>query len=645
MKLRVALLTLVIAIAVFVGESQATVTAVGLTLSESSSSAAVSGSTLYYAPGSSGSFTVTATASSSSSITTIDFPLITGMTGGGSVASPGPYAGSYDWTSSTVTTGLQTVTAHDVDPSNMTAQFTVKPDTVPTVSNVAPTENSGAGDQFWSSSANTLWFRPAGAGSFTLNATAATTGSGITQVAFPDVSATSGWTGSTGGADTSSSYASPVAYTWTAGAAAVGAKQITAATATGTTGSTTITIGADATAPTGQTVALSGGPWYGSLSVPLTLGAGTDVGSGIDASRGVVHRASATLANGACGTFGTFAAVTLSSGADTGVASGNCYRYQYQSTDNVGNVSTASAATSTDAKIDTTPPTVPTLLVAGFAGSAASGNVVYYRPGGSGHFTVNAAAADGESGIASFTFPSAAGFTVTGSGASRTYSFSSAPATPPAGLTVTATNSAGLTSPAASFTLVPDSTPPTVTVRCNGGSCLPTPYAKAVTISLAAADSLGSGVDTIRYSTNGTDPTPDRGVEYTGPFTVNTLTLLKVRAYDRAGNWSSPLAITVRSLADKLVLSAPLRLAVKSGARYLSVRVTSTRRGMASATMTGPNLKQPKRWRFILGAGTSIVRLKLPAGLARTGRYKIVWRIQAGTQKTTKTTVVTLRRG
>jgi Chitobiase/beta-hexosaminidase C-terminal domain len=642
-KLRAALLALVIAIAVFVGESQATVTAVGLTLSESSTSAVVSGSTLYYAPSSTGSFTVTATASSSASITSVDFPLITGMTGGGSVASPGPYLDSYDWTSSTVTSGLQTVTAYDGDPSNKTAQFTVKPDTVPTVSNVASTENSGAGDQFWSSSANTLWFRPAGAGSFTLKATAASSGSGITQVAFPDISGTAGWTGSTGGADTSSSYASPVAYTWTAGAGVPGAKQVTATTATGVTGSSTITIAADTTAPTGQTVALSGGPWYASLSVPLTLGAGTDVGAGIDASRGIVQRASATLANGACGTFGTFAAVTLSSGADTGVASGNCYRYQYQVTDNVGNVSTASAATSTDAKIDTTPPAAPTLLLAGFVGSAASGNAVYYRPTGSGRFTVTAASADGESGIASYTFPSAAGFTVSGSGTSRTYSFSSAPAAPPAGLTVTATNSAGLTSPAASFTLVPDPTPPTVTIHCNGGSCLSTPYPKAVTVSLAAADAGGSGVDTIRYSTNGTDPTPDRGVEYTGPFIVNSLTLLKVRAYDKAGNWSSPLAVTVRSLADKLVLSAPLRLAVKSGARYLFAKVTTTRRAMASATMTGPNLKQPKRWRFILGAGTSIVQLKLPAGLARTGRYKVVWRVQAGTQKTTRTTMVTLR--
>ena len=193
---------------------------------------------------------------------------------------------------------------------------------------------------------------------------------------------------------------------------------------------------------------------------------------------------------------------------------------------------------------------------------------------------------------------------------------------------------------------MPDSTPPTVTIRCNGGSCRTTPYAKAVTVSLAAADGQGSGVDTIRYTTNGADPTPDRGVEYTGPFTVNTLTLLKVRAYDRAGNWSSPLARD-RPLARRQArsLRAPPPRASSREPATSQARVTSTRRAMASATMTGPNLKQPKRWRFILGAGTSIVQLKLPTGLARTGRYRIVWRVQAGTQKTTKTTVVTLRRG
>src|SRR6266511_2354657 len=123
----------------------------------------------------------------------------------------------------------------------------------------------------------------------------------------------------------------------------------------------------------------------------LALGSGSGSGgSGVDAARGIAERASATLTNGVCGTFGAFAAVTLAGGADTGVASGNCYRYQYKATDNVGNVSTSTSAASADAKVDTTGPTVPSLLFTGLLNAASSGNAVYYRPAGTGRFTVTA---------------------------------------------------------------------------------------------------------------------------------------------------------------------------------------------------------------------------------------------------------------
>ena len=46
---------------------------------------------------------------------------------------------------------------------------------------------------------------------------------------------TSGWAGSTGGTDTSSPYAAPTAYSWTAGAAAPGAKTVTSTNGTGLT--------------------------------------------------------------------------------------------------------------------------------------------------------------------------------------------------------------------------------------------------------------------------------------------------------------------------------------------------------------------------------------------------------------------------
>jgi chitobiase/beta-hexosaminidase-like protein len=513
---------------------------------------------------------------------------------------------------------------------------------VPTVAVAAPTEGSGASDQFWSATTKTLWFRPAATGSFTLNATATpATGLTITQVAFPDVSATSGWSGSTGGADTSSPYASPASYTWAAGAAAPGGVKVKATSSDGLTATDTLTIGADSTAPTGQGVTVTGGPWFGG-SVPLALVSGSDSGSGVDATRSVVERASATLANGVCGTFGTFAAVTLSGNADKSVTSGGCYRYQVKAADNVGNVSVASKP-SEDAKVDTTAPTIPTLYFSGFSNTSASGKVVYFRPGGSGSFTVTAASSDPESGVTSYSFPTVSGFTVAGSGPRRTYAFSGSGSAPTGPLSVTATNAAGLSSSASSFTLVGDGTAPSLIVRCNGGACNKKPYAKAVTVTLAAADAT-SGVGTVRWTSDGSEPTADHGNEYQRSITVNGVTRLKVRAFDRAGNASSLVSVTVVSLASRLAFRAPAALKLGPHARFASLRVTSTRRASVRMTMTGTGLKRAARWSFILDPGTSIVRLRLPKGVKHPGTYRIVWTLTSGSGKTTKSTRLTLRR-
>jgi len=177
-------------------------------------------------------------------------------------------------------------------------------------------------------------------------------------------------------------------------------------------------------------------------------------------------------------------------------------------------------------------------------------------------------------------------------------------------------------------------------VRSNAKPCLTPPSAKPVAVTMSAADGAGSGVDTIRYTTNGTAPTLDGGIEYTRTFSVQALAHLRVRAYDKAGNASNAVDVTIRSAATRLVFSPPAHLAVKSGARYLFARVTSTRRGFVSVRMTGPSLKTPQRWRFVLDSGTSIVQLRLPAGLARKGRYKLIWTVRAGTQTTSKTTLL-----
>ena len=443
----------------------------GLTLNESSPLSYVSGTTLYYnAQGSNtASFTVDGTSTDAQSgIQKLNFPSVSGMTGGGDDSSS-PYQGSYTWTNTTTATGAQTVTATNGAGSTATATFTVTKDTTaptgqtislvggpsytdpsvpltldngsdsgagidaslgvverdeaplvsgscgsfsgswtpitltggadttvqpgncyryrytitdnvgnasapssasadamvgdataPNVSATAPTPVTGTGNQSYEPGTKTLWFRPAGTGSFTLGATASDPESGISQVAFPDLSAVSGWSG-TGGADTSSPYSS-TAYSWSAGASAPGARTVTATNGANLTGTDTITIAADSTGPSGASAALSGGPWYSTLSVPLVLDNGSDSQSGVDSSSRIVERDSATLSNGSCGSFsGSWSTVTLSGGADTTVVSGNCYRYRLKISDNVANQTTTSA--SADAKVDTTAPSAPALTL------------------------------------------------------------------------------------------------------------------------------------------------------------------------------------------------------------------------------------------------------------------------------------------
>ncbi len=236
------------------------------------------------------------------------------------------------------------------------------------------------------------------------------------------------------------------------------AHTITALDGSGNQGTSTITFVRDVTAPTGHSVSLVGGPYYSSLSVPLNLGNGTDSQSGVNTSSGVVQRASATLTTGTCGTFGSYSTVTLSGGADTTVTTGNCYRYTYRVSDNVGNQSAASAA-SADAKVDTTAPSAPTLSYSAMTNVVASGNVLRYLPGSAGGLTVTASSTDAQSAIASYGFPTLpAGWTVSGSGASRSWTYTINPTAPSGNQNVSANNNSGLSATSA-FTLAPDTRP------------------------------------------------------------------------------------------------------------------------------------------------------------------------------------------
>jgi peptidoglycan/xylan/chitin deacetylase (PgdA/CDA1 family) len=92
-----------------------------------------------------------------------------------------------------------------------------------------------------------------------------------------------------------------------------------------------------------------------------------------------------------------------------------------------------------------------------------------------------------------------------------------------------------------------DTAPPASSIKCNGATCASW-YNSQVTISLAATDADGSGVNEIVYTTDGSNPTQTNGKVYAGPFSVSTTgTTVKYRAFDNAGN-SEPTNIQLISI-------------------------------------------------------------------------------------------------
>ena len=123
--------------------------------------------------------------------------------------------------------------------------------------------------------------------------------------------------------------------------------------------------------------------------------------------------------------------------------------------------------------------------------SHTTGTTAFYRPAGSGSFDVTASSTDGQSGIASYTFPTLTGFTLSGTGGARTYTLAT-PTEPDGAKTVTTTNNAGRTNNS-TFTLTADTTAPAGgSITANGGGA----YDTDGTVALAKTDHSdgGSGI-------------------------------------------------------------------------------------------------------------------------------------------------------
>ncbi|MFI5934973.1 LamG-like jellyroll fold domain-containing protein [Actinoplanes sp. NPDC051494] len=190
----------------------------------------------------------------------------------------------------------------------------------------------------------TLYYRSnAASGSVTLTANATDAASGILSYAFPAYPA--GWS-STPGATGVNTYA------WSSAPAAPGARTVTATNNAFLATGTSLTATDDTIAPTGAAPTYTGS-YLSSASVSITIPAGADTLSGVSATLGQLQRRSATMTAGICAayppTFTTIATGVTSPYADTTVANGNCYQYQYVYSDNVGNTQAYASSTTVKA--------------------------------------------------------------------------------------------------------------------------------------------------------------------------------------------------------------------------------------------------------------------------------------------------------
>jgi len=103
----------------------------------------------------------------------------------------------------------------------------------------------------------------------------------------------------------------------------------------------------DTAAPTGGSIAVADGYTHSGV---ITANDGTDAASGINTASRIVQRRSATMTGGACGTYGSWAAVTPTgaypSFTDAAVTTANCYQYRYLVSDMAG-IQVTSTSTNT----------------------------------------------------------------------------------------------------------------------------------------------------------------------------------------------------------------------------------------------------------------------------------------------------------
>jgi PKD repeat protein len=217
---------------------------------------------------------------------------------------------------------------------------------------------------FYKSSTNALYFRPSAGGAFNVTASSSDAETGIREYVFAPLSASGFAETQTGGL---------MAYTFGASATQPpSAPTLFAASNAGASSAkATYSLLADSTGPTGGALTVNGtvGTAAGATSYnnsgTVTIGTRTDFnadsGSGFISS--TLTRATATLSNNACGTFGTASTIN-GNPTQTNLAAG-CYRYALTGLDRVGNASVLT----TTVEVDRTAPSATVSVPASATGA------------------------------------------------------------------------------------------------------------------------------------------------------------------------------------------------------------------------------------------------------------------------------------
>lgn len=148
----------------------------------------------------------------------------------------------------------------------------------------------------------------------------------------------------------------------------------------GASNNTTFTVFRDVAGPQGNTGPSYTDGYYNVESVTITLPAVTENGSGIASNGRILQRRSATLSAQVCGAWSAWSDLAYDPASpypDTSVATGNCYQYSYNTTDNVANWANATSASI--ARIDISPPVNGSIYY--FDGANTTPADVWFEPG------------------------------------------------------------------------------------------------------------------------------------------------------------------------------------------------------------------------------------------------------------------------